>query len=158
MPLPCKNVFINNRGFPDQLDEFDILLHNIDGRPGLRKLKHLPLTLNATNPLFSFSNNKLIHGEHLCKDLDLSHLDATFQQMIYALIRKYWPVFNNHGVNVPVKNYKCIIDTGDMHPIAVKKIHYSPKEIPIMHKAVPDSQMGGGSSRPSIHLSLIRST
>jgi hypothetical protein len=68
--------------------------------------------------------------------LDLSHLDTTLQQTIYALIIKYWPVFDNHGVFVPVKNYKCVINTGGAHPIAIKKIMYGPKEIPIVRKAI----------------------
>ena len=40
-----KNVFIDDCGFPDQSDEFDVLLHNIDGGPVLRKLKHPPHVL-----------------------------------------------------------------------------------------------------------------
>ena len=35
-----------------------------------------------------------------------------------------------------MKNYKCVIDTGDSPPIAVKKILYGPKETPIMRKAI----------------------
>jgi len=53
-----------------------------------------------------------------------------------VLIVKYWSVFDDCGVFVPVRNYECVIDTGNAHPIAVKKIMYGPKEIPIMHKAV----------------------
>jgi hypothetical protein len=34
------------------------------------------------------------------------------------------------------KNYECVIDTGDAKPIAVKKILYGPKEIPIMRDAI----------------------
>jgi hypothetical protein len=70
------------------------------------------------------------------KDLDLSHLAPDLQTQIYALVVKYWSVFDDRGVFVPVKNYECVIDTGDAHPIAVKKIMYGPREIPIMRKAV----------------------
>jgi hypothetical protein len=118
------------------LDEFDTLLHNIGSGPILRKLKHPPLTLNVTSPLFSFNYNKLLHSKNLCKDLDLSYLDTTLQQTIYALIKIFWPVFNNCGVFVLVKNYKCIIDTVNAPPIVVKKIQYSPKEIPIVRTTV----------------------
>ncbi len=52
------------------------------------------------------------------------------------LIKKYWSVFHEKGVFVPVKNYKCVIDTGDAQPIAVKKILYGPKELPIMRNAM----------------------
>jgi hypothetical protein len=131
-----KNVFINDRGFPDQSDEFNVLLHNIDGGPVLRKLKHPPPPLGVVDPLFSFQYNESVHGAQLYLDLDLSHLDTDLQQMIYVLIIKYWPVFDDRGVFVPVKNYECVIDTGNAHPIAIKKIMYGPNELPILHKAV----------------------
>jgi hypothetical protein len=90
----------------------------------------------VVDPLFSFQYNESVHGAQLCKDLDLSHLDTDLQQTIYALIIKYWPVFDDRGVFVPVKNYECVIDTGNAHPIAVKKIMYGPNKLPIMCKAV----------------------
>ncbi len=37
---------------------------------------------------------------------------------------------------VPVQNYECVIDTGNAPPIAVKKIQYGPKELPIMRKTI----------------------
>jgi hypothetical protein len=49
-----KNVFVNDRRFPDQSDKFDILLHNINSGPVLRKLKHPPPPLDIVNPLFLF--------------------------------------------------------------------------------------------------------
>jgi hypothetical protein len=76
-------------------------------------------------------------------DLDLSHLAADLQEQIYALIIKYWSVYDDHGVFVPVRNYECVFDTGDAHTIAVKKIMYGPQEIPIMRKAVaPHDKVG----------------
>jgi hypothetical protein len=48
-----QNVFLDDRGFPDQSDDYDLLLHNIDGGPVLRRLKHLAPDLNATvDPAF----------------------------------------------------------------------------------------------------------
>ncbi len=58
------------------------------------------------------------------------------QDQIYALVKKYWSVFDNKVVFVPVKNYKSVIDTGDAPPITVKKILYGPKETPIMWSAI----------------------
>ncbi len=55
---------------------------------------------------------------------------------IYVLIKKYWSVFDDKGVFVPVKNYECVIDTGDAKPIAIKKILYGPREIPIMRTPI----------------------
>ncbi len=113
-----------------------MLLHNIDGGPVLRKLKHPAPPLDVTDPLFNFSFDEALHGERMRKDLDVSHLAADLQEQIYALIIKYWSVFDDCGVFVPIRNYECVIDTGNAHPIAVKKIMYGLKEIPIMRKAV----------------------
>jgi hypothetical protein len=52
------------------------------------------------------------------------------------LVQKYWSVFDERGVFVPVCNYECVINTGDAHLIAAKKIMYGPNELPIMQKAV----------------------
>jgi hypothetical protein len=49
-----KNVFIDDRGFPDQLYEFKVLLYNIDGRPFQWEVKHPPPPLIIDAPLFSF--------------------------------------------------------------------------------------------------------
>jgi hypothetical protein len=127
-----KNIFIDDKGFPSQSDDFNTLLQNIHGGPFLWKLIHPPLPLNITDLLFSFRYDESVHGKTLCKYLDLSDLDTSLQDCIYALVWKYWAVFDNRRVFVPVKNYKCIIDTGDAPPNAVKKIQYGPKETPIM--------------------------
>ncbi len=131
-----KNIFIDNRGFPDQSDKFDTLLHNIHGGPVLRKLKHPPPPLDVVDLLFLFKYNKSIQGDLFCKHLDLLHLEKMLRDRIYALVWKYWAVFDDCEVFILVKNYKCVIDTSDIFPIVVKKIQYSPKEIPIMRQAI----------------------
>ncbi len=35
-----------------------------------------------------------------------------------------------------MKNYECVIDTGNAPPIAVEKILHGPKETPIMRNAI----------------------
>jgi hypothetical protein len=70
------------------------------------------------------------------RDLNLSHLEPHIRNRIYDLVIKYWSVFDENGVFVPVKNYECVIGTGDSPPIAVKHIMYGPKETPIMRKAI----------------------
>jgi hypothetical protein len=120
-----KNVFIDNRGFPDQSDDFDVLLHNIDGGPVLQKLRHPAPPLDDPDDLFPFSFIEDLHGDRMRKDLDLSHLAPDLQQQIYTLIVKYWSVFDDRGVFVPVRNYECVIDTGDAH--RGKKDHVWPQ-------------------------------
>jgi hypothetical protein len=131
-----KNVFMDDRGFPDQSDEFDTLLHNIDGRAILRKLKHPPPPIDVPDPRFHFIFDESIHGERLKEQLDLFHLNPSVQLAVINLVKKYWSVFDERGVWVPVRNYECVIDTGAAPPIAVKKIQYGPKELLIMCKAI----------------------
>ena len=83
-----KNVFIDDRGFPDQSDEFDMLLHNIDGGPVLRKLRHPAPPLDEPDDPFTFPFSEGLYGDRTRKDLDLSHLAPDLQQQIYALIVK----------------------------------------------------------------------
>jgi hypothetical protein len=130
------NVFVNDQGFPDETEHYEALLPNVDGGVILRKLKHPPPSLNKVDPLFFFKYNKAKHGEQMRHDLDLSHLEPHVCNRVYDLVKKYWPVFDKNRVFVPVKNYECVIDTGDSPPIAVKKILYGPKETPIMQKAI----------------------
>jgi hypothetical protein len=72
-----KNVFMDNRGFPDQSDEFDTLLHNINGGAILRKLKHPPPPIDVPDLRFHFIFDESVHGERLKEQLDLSHLDPS---------------------------------------------------------------------------------
>ncbi len=54
-PKRCRrlhNVFVDDRGFPDESEYYQNLLHNIDGGPILRKLKHPPPSLDEVDPEF----------------------------------------------------------------------------------------------------------
>ena len=104
---------MDDRGFPDQSDEYDTLLHNVDGGPILRKLKHPAPPLDVLNPSFHFPFDEALHGDRLREQLDLSHLDPSIQLKETDLIKEFWSVFDEHGVWVPVKNYECVIDTGN---------------------------------------------
>jgi hypothetical protein len=131
-----RNVLIDNQGFPNQSDKYNTLLHDIDSGTILRKLKHPPPPFDVVNPEFHFPFDEALHGKRLWVQLDLSHLNPSIQLKVTALVKKYWSVFDERGVWVLVWNYEWVIDTGDAHPIAVKKIQYGPKELPIMQKAI----------------------
>ena len=60
-----KNVFVDNRGYPDQTDNHDTLLHNIEKGPVLRKLRHPPPPLDEVDPSFDFPFNEVLHGARL---------------------------------------------------------------------------------------------
>jgi hypothetical protein len=49
----AKNVFFDNRGFPDESEEYDICLSNIDGGAMLRWRKYAYPHLNMIDPLFN---------------------------------------------------------------------------------------------------------
>ncbi len=124
-----------------------MLLHNVDGGPILRKLKHPPPPVDVPDLWFHFPHDKSIHGGHLWEQLDLSHLDSSIQLTFTNLVKKYWSVFNKRGVWVPVWNYECVIDTGDAPPIPVKKIQYGPKENQLCGRPLPPLKRLGISGR-----------
>jgi hypothetical protein len=132
-----QNVFLDDRGFPDQSDKYNHLLHSIDGVTVLRKLQHPMLDLNGpVDPSFDHPFILEEHKDILRKKVDLSHLDPDQQLKVYDLIREFWPVFDERGVFVPVKNYDCVINTGAAHPTAIKKIFYGKQETVIMQQCI----------------------
>ena len=69
------NVFYDDRGFPDQSDEFDYLLHSVDGGPLLRKLWHPAPDLDSpVDPSFLSVFDPDIHESQMREELDLSNL------------------------------------------------------------------------------------
>ena len=117
----CPNVFLDDRGFPDQSHEFDVVLHNINGGPILRCRKHPAPNLDDVDPKFASTYDEATHGKRLCTDLNLSHLEPLICDAVYALIQKYWSVFDDKGLFITVKDYKCSIDTGSARPICAKE-------------------------------------
>ena len=47
-----------------------------------------------------------------------------------------WPVVDDVGVTIHVKDYTCSIDTGTHPPIACRGVTYGPHETPIVEKAI----------------------
>ena len=81
------NVFLDDRGFPDQSHEFDVILHNIQGGPILWKCKPAALLIDDFDPCFHSHYAEKIHGEKLHTELDLSHLDSTTRDLVYNFSR-----------------------------------------------------------------------
>ncbi len=130
-------MFLDDRGFPDQSNDYNTLLHDVDGSPILWKLKHPQPDLEAPiDPMYFLPFVAAKHEAQMHKDMDLSHLDPSLQIKIYQIIQDYWSMFDKKGVFVPVKNYECVIDTGSARPIAVKKILYGELEIKYMRKCI----------------------
>ena len=129
-------MFYDDRGFPDESDEYDQLLHNVDGGVILRKKKFPIPLLDVDDPTFNWVYDDALHGEKLKTELDVSHLGKDEAEALVSLIKEYWCVFDDRGTFVPVCNYECIIDTGTAAPIAIKRIRYGPRDIPIMRKCI----------------------
>ena len=132
----ARNVFYDDRGHPDESDAYDSLLHNIDGGVILRKKKFPTPPLDADDPTFNYSYSEELHGELLRTQLDVSHLSPEDADALLTVIKEFWCVFDERGTFTPVRNYQCIIDTGTATPIAIKRILYGPREIPIMRKSI----------------------
>jgi hypothetical protein len=131
------NVFLDDRGFPDQSHDFDVLLHNTDGGTVLRKCRHPAPALDDIDPKFNVQYDEAKHGERFAKEFKPSPwLSAEQNEKVANLLKKYWCVFDDTGLFIPVKDCECEIDTGDAPPIAVKKINYGPHETPIMRKCI----------------------
>jgi hypothetical protein len=129
-----SKVFLDNRGFLDQSHKLDLILHNTKGGPILCKRKHPAPQLDDVDACFEAHYDKACHGEQLRSDLDLYHLVPPIRDHVYNLLQKYWSVFDDKGLFIPVKDYKCSIDTGSARPICVTKINYALGGIPIMNQ------------------------
>jgi hypothetical protein len=137
-------VFLDDHGFPNQSNEYDHVLHGVDGIPILWKLWHPQPDLNALIDPLCFS--PFITEKHKAKmhtNMDLSHLPPALQDKLYQIVHDHWLVFDEKGVFIPVKNYECVIDTGTSQPIDVKKILYGKRETKIMQKCISALAKGG---------------
>ncbi len=129
-------MFYDDRGYPDESDAYDSLLHSIDCGPILRKTKFPTPPINADDPSFNFKYSEELHGEKLRADLDVSHLTPEHVSALLNLIKQYWCIFDERDIFTPVRNYQCVIDTGNASLITIKKILYGQREIPIMGKSI----------------------
>ena len=131
-----QNIFFDNRGYPDQSNDYDYLINCTTGGKFIRKRKHPARPLTDIDPLFHSPFIPSLHQAVLNSDLKIDHLSVAVGRRLSHLVQKYWSVFDTKGLHVPVKDYECCIDTGNHRPIAVKNIHYGPREIPIMQKHI----------------------
>jgi hypothetical protein len=131
-----SNIFLDNHRYPDQSHKFDVILHNVKGTPILRQRKHPAPSIDNIDPPFLLHYNEVRYGAKLWQELNLSHLNPTVRDKVYQLLQKYWSVFDNKGQFIPVKDYTCLIKTGNAPPICIKKINYGLHKIPIMCKCI----------------------
>ena len=130
-----RHVFFDDHGYPDPRFDWEEVLP-ISGSSVLRKRLHPAPPLDSIDPAFNTTYNEAIHGEKLQSQLQLSHLPQAQQLCVLALVKKYWAVFDDKGVSVPVLDYECHIDTGSHPPISCRKVTYGPLESPKIQKAI----------------------
>ena len=65
---------MDDRGFPDQSNKFDVLLKNLEGGPVLCKQKHPCPDLSVIDPDYHNVFDKAKHGDSLNKTLKVDHL------------------------------------------------------------------------------------
>ena len=76
-------MFLDDRGLPNQSDDYDHLLRSIDGGTVLWKLRHLMPDLNGpVNPSFNHLVILEEHEETLWKKVDVSHLHPDQQTKV----------------------------------------------------------------------------
>ena len=66
----------------------------------------------------------------------MDHLTPDQGRRIRELLIKYYPVFADEGVVVPVKDYECVIDTGMNRPVSCRSVTYAPLETPLIKKDI----------------------
>ncbi len=97
-----RNVFYNDCRFPNQSDEFDHLLHNIDGGVILRRKKHPQPPLGIKDPTLNYKFDDSLHGDKVKSELSIDHLLPANAAAVVALIKRYWAVFDKRGIFTPI--------------------------------------------------------
>ncbi len=59
------NVFFDNRGFPNDSDDYNNLLYNINGGVILRKKKFLTPPIDVFDPVCNWEYSNELHGDKL---------------------------------------------------------------------------------------------
>ena len=116
------DICLSERHFQLRSDDYDYLLHNVNGGRVQRKRQHPSPSLDEINPALHSVFDEKLYGERLRKELNLSHLPKHVQTLVQDLIIKYWSVFFWQRPFCS-RGRLWIIDTGTARPISVSKIH-----------------------------------
>ena len=125
------NVYLDDRGRADWQQDYEWLEEPHFGQILSKRVRQHDIS-DEIDPLFDVPFNEQIHGDYLRECLKVDHLPPDHRAQLTALIIEFWGVFNPDGVNIPVKDYECNIDTGSASPIRCKKSSYGPRESEIM--------------------------
>lgn len=89
------------------------------------------------NPEFDYKYNESVDREELDKNLILDkHICKDHENRIRDFVIRFWDVFREEGVKIPIQGYEMVVDTGDHKPIKVPLPRYGLFESPIMQKTI----------------------
>jgi uncharacterized protein (UPF0218 family) len=63
-------------------------------------------SLDEVDQKFNTPFDEKKHREKLRRELKVDHLPPDLQKDLTELIKKYWPVFDDDGLFIPVKDYE----------------------------------------------------
>ena len=116
-----KSNLFRDINLPDELDGFDFLFEKSKGKV-ISQSKPSVIKANDISPEFQLIYNELLQDE-LKKRLKFhpnAHPEG--RKCITELIKKYWCCFCKANVPIPIRNYKCHIDTRKARPTVAKNI------------------------------------
>ena len=80
----------DGRGHPHPKDEWELLLPEIKACRLIRKRRHEAPNLDDADPNFGEEYDETKHGQMLKDELNISHLTVHQQNILRAVIVKYW--------------------------------------------------------------------
>jgi hypothetical protein len=65
--------------------------------------------LDEIDPAFNLQYDASKHGEKFCEEFHPSPLlTAEENEQLADLIKEFWPVFDDTGLFIPIKDYECV--------------------------------------------------
>jgi hypothetical protein len=118
------------------LEDFDFIFKKTSGKVVSRSAKAMR-SADDLDPSFQITFNEELHGKEFNKRLKF-HPDANKEgvKRITELIKEYWCCFCKSNVPIPIRDYKCHIDTGNAKPTVAKNLRFGFHERPIMQEAI----------------------
>ena len=117
------STYIEPEFVPDALDGMELLYK--DHGASLQKQK-APLPPRDPNNIIHFDPK--LHQEELDSNLKWGDCPIKHRPKILALIKEYWDVFCQDGLQKHICGYQCRINTGNISPICCKVPQYGPHE------------------------------
>ena len=116
-PSYYKDIITDNMDGYDYLNQFSTPCHTIC----ILKAEFLHPT---SDPAFHCVYNPADHKAELIKNLNLKGCPTALQSRVTEFVKSYWDIFREAGVQIPVRGYEMVIDTGTHAPVKVPLPRY----------------------------------